>query len=92
MCRSHGDSESENSVILLEKDYKEKYKEYILSKEWGEKRKLAFKIFGKKCQKTLDPVPEKSSSLVAKGLIKKGFLTFWGFWTFGGVGQGYPEK
>ena len=29
---------------------------------------------------------------MAKGLIKKGFLTFWGFWHFGGVTPVLPEK
>ena len=32
-------------------EYKEQYKEYILSKEWGIKRKLTFKTLGKKCQR-----------------------------------------
>ena len=46
-----------------------------------------FGFFGKKWQKTVDTVPLFSSSLVAKGLIKKGFLTFWGFCGFGGFAR-----
>lgn len=32
-------------------DKKLEYREYILSEDWNKKRKLAFKLFGKKCQR-----------------------------------------